>query len=92
MKPANQTWEEYAGYLEHRLSDAHHANSVLQGAIESVCCGSRTLIELREWNDGPRTKGDGLYSWREERRDLLLRLEQAEHRNGSSNTDTGETR
>jgi len=66
--------EERAAYLERRLADALHSNSVLLGAIEAVCCGARSLEQLRAWHEGPREKGGNLYSWREERRELLARL------------------
>lgn len=67
-------------YLRGRLADVMHGNAVLQGAIEAVCSGARTLDQLREWHEGPRTKDDGLYSWREERRDLLKRIDDLEAR------------
>lgn len=41
-------------YLRIKLADAQHANRVLLGAIEGVCCGARTVEQLREWHEGPR--------------------------------------
>jgi hypothetical protein len=60
--------------LEAENAHLMHANNVLLGAIESVCSDARTLDDLRKWHEGPRAKGDGLYSWRDERSDLFRQI------------------
>lgn len=68
--------EEEVVYLRARLADVMHGNGVLLGAIEAVCCGARTIEQLRAWHEGPRS--EGLYSWREDRRALLDRIAELE--------------